>query len=257
MRFVSVMKKELKTYYTSPLAYVLTAVFLLINGYIFYVAVLFFSSRSFQIMQYPQYMVDFNATEVVFKQLNRNIGFIMLIMIPMLTMHLFAEEKKLGTIELLYTYPLRDIDIILGKFMACLTVIYSMLSITLIYPLLLSFFTPVEWPVIFSGYLGLALLTAAFATMGLFASSLTDSQVVSVVVTFGFLLFFWVIGWTANMVSSSWSDIFSQLSLIEHYEDFVKGMLHTPDITFYIIFIWFFLFLTFKVLESRNWRGLR
>jgi gliding motility-associated transport system permease protein len=174
---------------------------------------------------------------------------------PLITMRLFAEERRSGTIELLLTYPVRDGAVLVGKFLAALALYALMLALTLLYPLLVFAFTRLEWGPVLTGYVGLLLLGAAFIAAGIFASSLTENQIVAAMTTFGVLLLFWVIGWTADTVGGTGGRILSHLSLIEHFDNFGKGVLDTRDIVYYLSFIALALFLSLRSLEARRWKG--
>jgi len=172
-------------------------------------------------------------------------------------MRLFAEEKKMGTMELLLTYPIRDIEVVLGKFFAALAVIGLMLVLTFSYPLLARYVVgdQVEYAVIMSGYLGLFLQMAAFIAIGIFLSSMTENQIVAGVVSFGALLLVWVVGWGEQLISGVIGKILAQVSLLNHFEDFSKGVIDTGHVAYYVLFSVFFLFMTLRVLDSNKWRG--
>lgn len=184
-----------------------------------------------------------------------NLSVIMLLMMPILTMRLFAEEKKTGTIELLLTYPVRDVEVLLGKYAAALTLFLAMLSLTAFYPGLVAYFARLEPGPILAGYLGLALMGVTFLAIGILASSLTENQIVASVATFGVLLVFWAIGWSANFAGPVWGKLLSHLSLLEHFGSFSKGVIDTKDVIYYLNFTILALFLTLRSLESKRWRG--
>ncbi len=252
---LSVYKKELYLFFASPIFWVISFIFLGLTGYFFYSAVAYYSLLSFQAAQNPMLSGQLNMTEFVLKPLFGDISVIMLLLMPILTMRLMSEEKKAGTIELLFTYPLKDSEIIWGKYLAALTVFFLMLLGTLSYMLILAIIGKPEGGPIFTGYLGLALMGAAFIAFGLFASSLTENQIVAAVISFGALLMFWVISWIRSIVGPLTGQIFSYLSIIEHYENFAKGIIDSRDLIYYLLFISFFYFLTARFLETKHWRG--
>jgi ABC-2 type transport system permease protein len=255
VRVWPIFKKEMRLYFTSPTAYVVIAVFLVLAGYFFFAIFDFFTRASLQTAMNPQMGRDLNVTDMVLRPLFSNVSVILLLLMPLVTMRLFAEERRSGTIELLLTYPVRDGAVLLGKFLAALVLYVIMLVLTLLYPgLLLSFARP-EWGPILTGYIGLLLLGAAFIAAGLFASSLTENQIVAAMTTFGILLIFWVIGWSADTVGGAAGRVLSHLSLTEHFDNFGKGVLDTRDIIYYVTFIAFALFLTLRSLEARRWKG--
>jgi ABC-2 type transport system permease protein len=172
-------------------------------------------------------------------------------------MRLFAEEKKLGTIELLFTNPVRDIEILAGKYIACLFVFIVMLFLTFLYPALFAIVFSVDAGPLIAGYLGLFLLGSSFIACGIFISSLTENQIVSAIATVGALVFLWFVDWNEGVAGSSKAIVvlIHQMSLSEHFFNFIKGVIDTDDVVYYISFISFFLFLTLRSLESRKWRG--
>lgn len=251
-----ILNRELKSYFSSLIAYVVIVMFLLITGYFFYNLLATFSVISFQSQVNPmlanQYQL-LNINETVVRPLFGNISIIMLLMTPLLTMRLISEEKKSGTIELLLTFPVKDIDVVLGKYLACLVVFLVMILLTATYPiLLLALGEPEVMPMV-TGYLGLFLLGAAFISLGIFTSSLTENQIVSASMSFGILFFFWLISYSVPFVSPAFGQILSYLSINEHIASLAKGVLDTEDIIYYLCFIVLFLFLTLRSLESKRW----
>ncbi len=169
-------------------------------------------------------------------------------------MRLFSEEKKTGTIELLLTYPVRDIEVVIGKFLACFVVIAVMILLTATFPILLMIVGEPEVMPIITGYFGLLLLGAAFMSLGIFTSSLTENQIVSASISLGILFFFWLMSYSAAFVSAGFGQIITYLSINEHIASLAKGVLDTEDIIYYLCFTLFFLFLTLRSLESKRWR---
>jgi len=180
---------------------------------------------------------------------------IMLLMVPLLTMRLFSEEKKSGTIELLLTYPVTDMEVILGKFFACLTVFLLMLLLTATYPVLLFVFGEPEVGPVLTGYVGLVLMGAAFISLGIFTSSLTENQIIAATLSFGILFLFFMMGYSISLMGPILGNLMIYISLIGHLEGFAKGVIDTMDIIYYAVFITLFIFLTLRVLESKKWRG--
>jgi ABC-2 type transport system permease protein len=255
MRVWPIYKKELRLYFTSPVAYVLLTIFLLIGGYFFYSIFSFFTRASMQMAMNPQMGRDLSVTDSVLRPLFANLSVILLLLMPLVTMRLFAEERRSGTIELLLTYPVRDGAVLTGKYLAALTMYGAMVAGTLAYPAILVYFTRVEWGPLLTGYLGLLLMGAMFLAVGLFASSLTENQIVAAIVTFGILLMFWIIGWTAEFAGGPLGAVLTHLSILEHNDTFSKGVLDTKDVLYYINFTVLALFLTLRSLESRRWSG--
>jgi len=255
MRFIPLFKKELKTYFISPIAYVVLIIFGLITGYIFYALCATFHLISLRVSTYPYYGYKVNPTEMIATPFFYNMAITSLFMLPILTMRLFSEEKRTDTIELLFTYPLRDIDIMLGKFFACLLIYLFMIGISIIHFSILELWTDLEKKLLLNGYLGLVLQGAAFISIGIFISSLTENQIVSATVTFGLLLLFWLLNWLSDIVGEKYREIFSYISFFGHYDNFPEGILDTRDIIYYLSFIIFFQFLTLRILSSKRYRG--
>jgi ABC-2 type transport system permease protein len=253
--FLAVFKRELYAFFASPVFYVVGTIFLAIAGYFFYTGVAYFSLISFQAAQNPFMGAQVNLNDMVIKPLFDDISIILLLMVPLLTMRLLAEEKKTGTLELLLTYPLRDLAVLLGKFLATLLVLLILLSATLVYLLILSGFGEFEWGVVLSGYGGLILLCAAFVALGLFVSSLTQNQIIAAVLGFGALMMFWVVGWAGSLSGPAVGQVVKYLSIMEHLDSFTKGVLDTRDIAYYLTFCAFFIFATLRYLDSQKIRG--
>lgn len=252
--FYAILRRELYVYFCSPIAYVVTTIFLVLSGYLFYSAFAYFSMISMQAMRMPG-IDGINVTEMVLNPMFANMSVIMLLMMPLLTMRLFAEEKKAGTLELLLSYPVRETELLLGKFVACLVVFFVMLALTWLYPILLWLFAKPDSGPILSGYLGLFLMGAAFIALGLLVSSLTENQIVAAVISFGAILMFWLIGWSETFVGPSLGKVLSHLSLLDHFEGFARGVIDSRDVIYYIDFCILFLFMTMRSLESKKWRG--
>jgi len=250
----AICKKEVKTYFTSPIAYVLITVFLVLVGFFFYSLVWWFNNYSFQAARDPAYLQQLNINQMVFSPLFHNISIILLLTIPLLTMRLFAEEKKRQTDELLYTSPISVSQIIIGKYAASLFVLLVMLLLIGILSIFTFAYGNPEFVPILNGYLGLFLMGAAFIAVGIFFSSLTENQVVAAMLTFGALLLFWILNWAAGSASGMWKDVLNYLSFFQHFDDLTRGILDTTDIVYYASFSFFGLFLTHSVIQSRRWR---
>ncbi len=250
----AVCKKEIKSYFTSPIAYVAITVFLVLVGFFYYSLIWWFNTQSMQMARNPYYLQQVNINQMVFSPLFHNISIILLLMIPLLTMRLLAEEKKIKTDELLYTSPLSVNQIILGKYLASLFVLLIMLLLVGVLTLLTFVYGNPELKPILTGNLGLFMMGAAFMAVGIFFSSLTENQIVAAVLTFGALLLFWVLNWASYSAGGFWKDVLNYVSFFQHFDDMTKGILDTTDIVYYLSFIFFGLFLTHSVIQSRRWR---
>ena len=249
-----ITKKEIKTYFTSPIAYVAITVFLVLVGFFFYSLINWFNMQSMQMARYPQYLEQLNINQMVYSPLFNNISIILLLMIPLITMRLFAEEKKIKTDELLYTSPVSVNQIILGKYFASLFVLFIMLLLTGVLSIFTFAYGNPELAPLLNGYLGLFLLGAAFMAVGIFFSSLTENQIVAAMLTFGALLLFWVLNWAANAAGGIWGSVLNYISFFQHFGDMTEGILDTSDLVYYLSFIFLGLFLTHSVIQSRRWR---
>jgi ABC-2 type transport system permease protein len=250
-----IFKKEMRLYFTSPVAWVIITMFLFIAGYFFYSIFAFYTLASMQSAMNPQMARELNVTDSVLRPLFSNVSVILLLLMPLLTMRLFAEERRSGTIELLLTYPVRDGAVLIGKYLAALALYAIMLALTLLYPGIVIYFARVEWGPLLTGYLGLLLMGATFLAVGTFASSLTENQIVAAVTTFGTLLILWVVGWSAEYVGGPWGRVLSHLSILEHFDTFARGVLDTKDVIYYVDVPIVALFLSLRSLEARRWKG--
>jgi ABC-2 type transport system permease protein len=251
----AVLRKELTIYFATPIFYIMGFFFLLVQGFLFFFIYFnYFQTTSFQVSQNPQLAAMLDPYQVVFRSFFEDLGFIFLLITPFLTMRLLAEEKRSGTSELIFTYPLPDWAVILGKFLAALAVLATFLLFTVCYPVIFAFLTKMDWGQIASGYMGVLLLGGACLALGLFASSLTQNQIIAAISAFALLLLFWLIG-AQQDVGSAPAQLLTAVSLREHLPNLAKGVIDTKDLLFYLCFTYFFLFLTKRQLESRRWRA--
>jgi ABC-2 type transport system permease protein len=251
----AVLRKELTTYFATPIFYLMGFFFLLVEGFLFFFIYFnYFQTVSFQVAQNPQLASMLDPFQVVFRSFFEDLGFILLLLTPILTMRLLAEEKRAGTAELLFTYPIPDWGVILGKFLAAFAVFATFLVFTASYPVIFAFLTRMDWGQVGSGYLGVLLLGGACLALGLFASSLTANQIIAAISAFALLLLFWLIG-APQEIGSAGGGILGALSLRDHLPNLAKGVIDTRDLLYYFCFTFFFLFLTKRQLESRRWRA--
>ena len=256
MKVWPIFKKEMRLYFTSPIAYVVLFIFLVVMGWFFTQILNYFTVASLQSAMNPSMARDLNVTDSVMRPLFGNISVILVLaLMPFLTMRLLAEERQTGTIELLLTYPVRDWEVLIGKYLAALGLYSVLLILTLLYPLILAYFARVEWGTVLSGYLGLLLMGSSFLAVGLFASSLTSSQIVAAAWTFGILLLLWVVSWGADTLGGTWGKVLQHLSTMEHNDNFAKGVIDTKDVLYYLNLTILALFLAFRSLEVRRWKG--
>lgn len=244
-----IARRDLRAYFGSPIAYIVIAIFLLLLGFMF---ANLFSYFAQSLSQYSSLNVGQKPTlsDMVIRQLFGNANVILLFVAPFITMRLLAEEKKDHTIELLMTAPVRPIQIVLGKFLAGLGLIAVMLALTLVFPLILHFTANPDWGLIACCYFGILLVAATYVSVGLLWSALTENQIVAAVLTFGTLLLFWLVGWSAHRAGPVWSEVLNYLSLIGHYTNIAQGTIDSSDVIFYLSFAGFSLFLTRLAIDS-------
>ncbi len=253
---LAIANKELKAYFSGPIAYIVIGLWALLYGYFFVAILSFFVRQSMQMgqlgMQGPQAM---NVNQQLIRPLLQNVLILILFLMPMVTMRSYSEEKRSGTIELLLTSPLTDFQIILGKFLGAMALYGCMLAVTLIHVGLLFAYGRPEWKPIVTAYVGLLLMGGCFISLGLFISSLTKNQIVAGMVTFAVFLLLWIITWIGSFSGPTVDKVTQYLSIVDHYDDFGKGVLDTTHFVYYISFITFGLFLTAKSVDSERWRG--
>ncbi|HUC55545.1 MAG TPA: ABC transporter permease [Candidatus Cybelea sp.] len=249
-----ICRKELRSYFVSPVAYVLLVMFALIFGWFFWNmlgALIFYSMAS----QMRGEMMPMNVNEQIIRGLLGNMNVVGLFFIPVITMRLFAEEKRNGTIELLVTSPVHDAEVILGKWLAAVALYAGMLFLTGVNVAFLFKFGNPDWKPLFVGYLGLLLQAAALLAIGTFISSMTKNQIIAGAATFGVCLLIFVLGWASGYETSTWAQVLSYMSVNTHMESFAKGVLDTKDAVYYGSVIFLGLFLTARSLESLRWRS--
>ena len=251
---LAIAHKELKSYFSSPIAYIVIGFWALLYGYFFIAILQFFVRQSMQMSQFggPQSM---NVNQQLIRPLLQNVTILDLFLLPMVTMRTYSEEKRSGTIELLLTSPVTDFEIIMGKFLGAMALYTVMLAVTLLHIGLLFWYGHPEWKPIVTAYIGLWLLGGCFVSLGLLISSMTKNQIVAGMVTFAIFLMFWVITWVGSFSGPTVDKLTQYLSIIDHLDDFNKGVLDTSHLIYYLSFITFGLFLTAKSVDTERWRG--
>ena len=249
-----ITRRDLGSFFNSPVFYVITTVFLIIYSFIFFNILNFFSFQSLQAGQLQAMGMSLNLNEMVVEPSLQNMSVILLMIIPVITMRSFAEEKKTKTFRLLLSSPLPLREIVLGKFLACMVVVTVMILISSYSIGFLFLLGEPELGPVITGYAGVVLMAGCYVSVGVFASSLTDNQIVAAVLTFGFSLFMWVIGWGAQAAGETMGQVLQFLSIVDHMERFLKGIVDTSDLVYYLSFILLSLFLCNRVLDSNRWR---
>jgi ABC-2 type transport system permease protein len=253
---LTIIGKELRSYFVSPVAYVVLTGFLLLGGWFFFNLL---SRFSLMLTLYTQFQGGeaanrLNLNDYVIAPLMHNLSIVLVILIPMITMRAYAEEKKSGTYELLLTSPVRTGELVLGKFLASFLFICIMIGLTGIYPAILLVFGNPEMGVMAAGYLGLLLVATAFVAVGLLTSSFTENQIIAAVSGLVATLLLYIIGWPAETAGNILGPLLRYLSITEHFSDMVKGLIDTRGLVYFVSLITLALFLTQRSVESLRWR---
>jgi ABC-2 type transport system permease protein len=256
----AIVQKELRQYFVSPIAYVVMMIFLTLSGYFFCGFLVNFSARvtyfknQMQYMQDPEALSQLSLNQMVIAPSLFNMIFIFLFILPLIMMRTFAEEKRQKTDELLMTSPITMNQLIAGKFVGSLLFILMLIAPTAIYQFGLFKYAQPELGPVLTGYLGIILFAAGGVSIGLFASSLTENQIIAAIVTFVLLLFQFVINVLGQREGILFS-ILNYLSVAEHISNLLKGMIDTRDLVYFVSVIALFLFLTKRSVESVKWRS--
>ena len=249
-----ICQKEMRSYFASPIAYLLLTMFALVFGIFFWNMLGLFALEGIE-MQMSGQAFPMNVNEQVIRPILSNVGVLSLFFVPMITMRLFAEEKRTGTIELLATSPITDVEIIVGKWFAAMILYSCLLFFTAVnFAFLFKYGNP-DWKPLAVGYLGLLLQAGALLAIGTFISTLTKNQIIAGAATFGVCLMLWVVGWVRGYETATWAQVLSYISVITHFQSFTKGVIELKDAIFYISVIFLGLFLTSRSMESLRWRS--
>jgi ABC-2 type transport system permease protein len=251
---LAIAHKEVKSAFSTPIAYVVIGFFALLWGWFFWVMLIYFSQQSLQAAGLEG-QGGANINQQLIRPLFLNASVILLFVLPLITMRTYSEEKRSGTIELLLTSPVTDVQIIIGKFLGAMVLYGAMLLVTMIHMALLFSYGNPEWRPVVTGYLGLLLMGGCFISVGLLISSLTKNQIVSGMVTFAVFLLLWVINWPASFSGPTTQNVLNYLSITDHFDDFTKGILDTKHLIYYFSVISFGLFLTARSVDTERWKG--
>jgi len=246
--------KELRSYFSSPIAYVVMFLYAFIFGYFFYNAVDYFQRLAMRAQAMGQ-AFPMNINEIIMRPLLMNASVVGLFLIPMICMRLFAEEKRSGTIELLMTSPVRDIEVILGKWLAALALYAVILVVSAVNFTFLFVYGKPDWKPLLVGFLGLLLQGGALLAIGIFLSTLTRNQIIAGAASFCVFLLLWVLSWGSDFDSSTLSKVRGYLSVVTHLEPFAKGLIDLKDVVYFLSAIFLGLFLTARSTESLRWRA--
>lgn len=249
-----ILRNELRRYFVSPVAYLLLTMFAVIFGFFFWNALGYFVRVGMQ-SQLRGEPFPMNVNEQIIRPLLSNMSVIGLFFIPMITMRLFAEEKRSGTIELLATSPIRDAEVVIGKWLAAMA-LYSMMLLfaCLNFVFLFRYGNP-DWKPLAIGIFGLLLQAGALLAIGTFISTLTKNQIIAGGATFGVCLLLWILEWVGGYETATWARVLSYLSVITHYESFARGVVDSKDAVYYVTLTFLGLFFTARSMESLRWRS--
>jgi gliding motility-associated transport system permease protein len=253
---LTIAGREIRSYFSSPVAYVLLAAFLALAGYFFYALLTAFNQTLaiYSMMRNPEMLQRFNLNEMVIRPLLHNMSVLLIFIIPALTMRLFPEEKRAGTYELLLTSPVRIGEIVAGKFLGGLALVVLMVALSGVFGFILSRFGNPEVPMMLTGYLGLFLMAVVFLAIGTLISSFTDNVVVAYVGTLFALLVLYTIGWLGEATQGFWASVIRYVSITDHFQEFTKGVIDTKSLIYFATILIVSLFLTHRSVESVRWR---
>jgi ABC-2 type transport system permease protein len=249
-----ICSKEIKSYFSSPIAYLLMTIFAVIFGYFFFSATAYFVMNSMQ-MQMQGQNQPMNVNDFIIGPLLGNASVIGLFLIPMISMRLFAEEKRQGTMELLMTSPVRDWEIILGKWLGAMVMYTCVIGVSALNVCLLFAYGNPDWRPMAVGYLGLLLQGGCLLAIGTFISTTTKNQIIAGGATFAVCLMLWVLDWVSSYQQAAWAKVIAYCSVLTHFEPFSKGVVDSKDVIFYLTMIFLGLFLTARSMESLRWRS--
>jgi ABC-2 type transport system permease protein len=250
----TICRRELYSYFVSPIAWVLLAIFAFLSGVFTYIISASFARASLESQMSGQSM-PMNLNEQVIAPLFSNIAVIGLFLIPLISMRLFAEEKRQGTIELLITSPLHDLEIVLGKWLSAVLMYGALLVILLVDFSFLFIYGNPDWKPVLSGFIGVLLQGACLLAFGTFISTLTRNQIVAAAIGFALALVLWILNWTTSFGNTPVIQVLNYLSIVSHMDSFSRGVIDTKDLIYYVSMIFLGLFLTARSLESLRWRA--
>jgi len=246
VNFSPIFRKEVRFYFASPILYIVLTTYLVLSGYFFFTDIMLYNLGNVTGKS--------NPVEGFWQYYFNDLRFVLMLLMPFITMGLLADEKRLGTFELITSYPVRGIEIVFGKYLACALIFILMMALSWINVIFWCFlwgFSGLE-PLL-AGYFGLFLLGCSMISCGIFVSSLTENQLVAGMATLGIFIFFWFLTWNEMMASERAINVLVRFSLFDRIENFFKGVIDTKDGVFFTLFILFFQFLTLINLKSRSW----
>jgi len=247
MKIFTIWHKELISYFSSPMAYVVIGIFTLLSGYFFYTDVVYFNLYN---------VGQESLTEGLWALYFNDLRYVLIIVVPLLTMRVFSEEKKQHTLEMLLSYPVRSSELVFGKLAACMSFFSLLILLTLCYPLVLSTIWSVEVGPLVASYLGFILLGLLFVSSGIFISSLTENQILAAMGSYGLLLFFWFVSWNEALANETIMRVLTEISAFNHFMNFTRGVIELKDLSYFILLSAFFGILTLLNIDKRKWGRL-
>lgn len=256
---LTLAEREFRAYFTSPIAYVVLTMFVFLSG-VFFQTILsqvveYASMAGLQAQQFGGEIPPFDVPGLVSESFMGTLSVILLFVLPMTTMGLFSEEKKRGTMELLLTLPLTDLQVVAGKFLAAMAFYLVMLATTAVPMSALFLYGDPAWGPLATAYLGLFLYGAALVALGLFVSTLTENQIIAGVLTFGVILLLWMVDSLAQGAAATTREVLTHMSILGHLDDFLAGVLALSHVVFYLSLMTLGLFLTYRALDTMRWKG--
>jgi ABC-2 type transport system permease protein len=254
---LTLARKDFFSYLNSWVGVFVLGLFFLMAGLFFYFLLITYVKISMTASQnLYQNVQGLGLTRFVYSAFFLNLSVVLLFFTPLMAMRSFAEEKRQQTLEILFTYPLSDFQIVWGKYLGMVWFFELMLLPTLLYiPLIYWLGGSLDWGPILVGYLGFWLLGTAYLALGLFISALSENQIISAMITFGLLVFMWVLDWVSGIMSGPWARFVSALAPMRHYREFPLGIMDLSHLVYFVFFILFFLFLALRAIEIRNWKS--
>ena len=251
----TIIAKELRCYFVSPIVYVIGAVFLGIVGLLSYWAVVNAGNQALRMLQMTNTFAQINLNDLVFRPMFYGMSLVSMLVLPLLTMRAFAEERKLRTFELLLTSPVGINEIVTAKFLSVVLIYVGLLSLVSLIPMVLSAYVSFDWNPVLTGFLALLLQGMLMLAIGLVASALTENQIIAAFLSFGFILLLWLLGAFGSVLGDSGlGSVLTYVSFTEHYNRLVRGLLDVKDIVYYLSGMAFMWFAAYHAIDAHRWK---
>ena len=251
----TIIAKELRCYFVSPIVYVIGAVFLGIVGLLSYWAVVNAGNQALRMLQMTNTFAQINLNDLVFRPMFYGMSLVLMLVLPLLTMRAFAEERKLRTFELLLTSPVGINEIVTAKFLSVVLIYLGLLSLVALIPVVLSAYVSFDWNPVLTGFLALLLQGMLMLAIGLVASALTENQIIAAFLSFGFILLLWLLGAFGSVLGDSGlGSVLTYLSFTDHYSRLVRGLVDVKDIVYYLSGMAFMWFAAYHAIDAHRWK---